>query len=46
MDTAIGQVIGERYRLEQGLSEGPQGQLWRARGVMPPESRAPAWLRV
>ena len=25
-----GQLIGGRYRLEQQLSEGPQGQLWRA----------------
>jgi serine/threonine-protein kinase len=25
-----GQLIGGRYRLEQRLSEGPQGQLWRA----------------
>jgi serine/threonine protein kinase, bacterial len=25
-----GQLIGERYRLEQRLSEGPQGTVWRA----------------
>jgi serine/threonine protein kinase, bacterial len=25
-----GQLIGERYRLEQRLSDGPQGTLWRA----------------
>ena len=39
----IGQVIGERYRLEQCLSEGPQGQLWRASDQL--ASNAPVALR-
>ena len=43
MDAAIGQVIGERYRLEQGLSEGPQGKLWRASDQL--ASNAPVALR-
>ena len=29
-----GQLIGERYRLEQRLSDGVQGSLWRARDAM------------
>ena len=43
MDAVIGQVIGERYRLEQGLSEGPQGKLWRASDQL--ASNAPVALR-
>jgi len=43
MDGVIGQVIGERYRLEQGLSEGPQGKLWRASDQL--ASNAPVALR-
>ena len=47
MDSAIGQVIGqvigERYRLEQCLSEGPQGKLWRASDQL--ASNAPVALR-
>ena len=43
MDAAIGQVIGERYRLEQRLSEGPQGKLWRASDQL--ASNAPVALR-
>ena len=39
----IGQVIGERYRLEQCLSEGPQGKLWRASDQL--ASNAPVALR-
>ncbi|MCX5937120.1 MAG: protein kinase, partial [Cyanobium sp. LacPavin_0920_WC12_MAG_62_9] len=43
MDSVIGQVIGERYRLEQRLSEGPQGKLWRASDQL--ASNAPVALR-
>ena len=47
MDSAIGQVIGqvigEHYRLEQCLSEGPQGKLWRASDQL--ASNAPVALR-
>ena len=43
MDGVIGQVIGERYRLEQCLSEGPQGKLWRASDQL--ASNAPVALR-
>ncbi len=43
MDAVIGQVVGERYRLEQGLSEGPQGKLWRASDQL--ASNAPVALR-
>lgn len=43
MNAVIGQVIGERYRLDQGLSEGPQGQLWRASDQL--ASNAPVALR-
>jgi serine/threonine-protein kinase len=39
----IGEVIGERYRLEQCLSEGPQGKLWRASDQL--ASNAPVALR-
>ena len=38
-----GQVIGERYRLEQRLSTGPQGVLWRAADLLAAE--APVVLR-
>ena len=38
-----GQLIGGRYRLEQRLSEGPQGQLWRAADQLAGE--APVALR-
>jgi serine/threonine-protein kinase len=38
-----GQLIGERYRLEQRLSEGGQGSLWRARDQLAGE--APMALR-
>ena len=39
-----GQLIGGRYRLEQRLSEGPQGQLWRAADQLAGD--APAALRL
>jgi serine/threonine-protein kinase len=38
-----GQVIGERYRLEQRLSEGPQGAVWRATDQL--AAAAPVVLR-
>ncbi|MGC5198020.1 serine/threonine protein kinase, partial [Aphanothece microscopica] len=38
-----GQIIGERYRLEQCLSEGSQGSLWRARDQLAGD--APVALR-
>jgi serine/threonine protein kinase, bacterial len=40
---APGLLIGERYRLEQRLSEGPQGTLWRATDQL--ASAAPMVLR-
>jgi len=43
MAPLIGEVIGERYRLEQCLSEGPQGKLWRASDQL--ASNAPVALR-
>ncbi len=43
MTGVIGEVIGERYRLEQCLSEGPQGTLWRASDQL--ASNAPVTLR-
>ena len=43
MAGAIGEVIGDRYRLEQCLSEGPQGRLWRACDQL--ASDAPVALR-
>jgi serine/threonine-protein kinase len=39
-----GQVIGERYRLEQVLGQGPQGDLWRASDQLAAE--APMALRL
>ncbi|MBD2422186.1 phosphotransferase [Cyanobium sp. FACHB-13342] len=39
-----GQVIGERYRLEQLLGQGPQGDLWRASDQLAAE--APMALRL
>lgn len=38
-----GQLIGERYRLEQCLSSGPQGELWQAADQLAAE--APVALR-
>jgi serine/threonine-protein kinase len=32
--SAVGDLIGERYRLEQQLSSGEQGNLWRARDLL------------
>ena len=43
MAPSIGALIGERYRLEQCLSEGPQGKLWRASDQL--ASNAPVALR-
>ena len=43
MNAVIGELIGERYRLEQCLSEGPQGKLWRASDQL--ASNAPVALR-
>ena len=39
-----GQVIGERYRLEEVLGQGPQGDLWRASDQLAAE--APMALRL
>ena len=41
---AAGQLIGDRYRLEQLLSSGPQGSLWRASDQLAAE--APLALRL
>ena len=43
MARTVGEVIGDRYRLEQCLSEGPQGTLWRASDQL--ASDAPVALR-
>ena len=43
MAPTAGAVIGDRYRLEQCLSEGPQGTLWRASDQL--ASDAPVALR-
>ena len=43
MARTVGEVIGDRYRLEQCLSEGPQGSLWRASDQL--ASDAPVALR-